>query len=218
MSEIFRNTKAVGFDMDGTLYPYNSEVSELIIKKGAEIILALKPELGSLESAREFFINESKNKESRYKALESAGHPSPKSAMRAVLESVNADEFVERDDKIVKLIKELSEKKYVYLVTTSPSTVGSKVLRKLGIDEKCFKRIVYGDDKLINGLPKANAIKDVIEKSGISAEEHVYIGDRELSDIVEPKALGVKTIAVGRKIEAADISVETVYDIEGLLL
>ena len=218
MHDIFRNIRAVGFDMDGTLYTYIPEISERIIDRASEVVLDLKPELGTLGAARDFFINTSKEKESRYKAMDAAGHENPKFAMRKILEEANTDELITYDERVSDLIRRMSESKYTYLITTSPSTVGSKVLKKIGIDESWFKRIVYGDDKLINGQPKVNAMKDIIKESGIPAEEHVYIGDREISDIIEPKSIGMRTIAVGNEIPEADISVQSVYDIEGLLL
>jgi len=218
MHEKFKDIKAVGFDMDGTLYTYLPEISERIIERAAEVVLDLKPELGSLEAAKKYFLDESQVKESRYKAMEAAGHPDPKYAMRRILEEVNTHELISFDQRAVDVVKKISDAKYTYIVTTSPSTVAPKVLEKLGIDVSLFKKAVYGDDKLIDGQPKVNAIIEIIKESGIPVEEHVYVGDREKSDIIEPKSIGMKTIAVGSEIKDADASVENIYEVEDLLL
>lgn len=218
MSNLFKNIRAVGFDMDGTLYEYVPEISERIARRAAEIILDFKPELETIEAAEAFFINESRKKESRYKAMLAAGHPEPKIAMKEILEEIHTEELVNEDVKVAELVKRISDEKYTYLVTTSPSTVASKILAKLGIDENWFKRAVYGDDPLIDGNPKVNAMTDIIEESGIPVGEHVYIGDRQISDIIEPKKLGMKTIAIGSKFPEADAFARTIYEVENLLL
>jgi len=218
MDDRFKNIKAVGFDMDGTLYTYIPEIGQRIAQKSAEVVLDLKPELETIEAAKEYFINESKAKESRYKAMLSAGHPKPKLAMRKVLEEVNTEDLVVEDKHVAELVKRISKSKYTYLVTTSPSTVAPKVLAKIGINEDWFNRTVYGDDELINGLPKANAMKDIIENLGFGADGHVYIGDRQQSDIIEPKELGMMTIAVGAEFPEADAVVDNVLEVESLLL
>ena len=50
------------------------------------------------------------------------------------------------------------------------------------------------------------------------AHEHVYVGDNLKGDILPPKSLGMRTIAVGKEIKEADFSVEKIYDIRKLLL
>ena len=82
-----------------------------------------------------------------------------------------------------------------------------------------FDIIVYGDHEVIVGKPKdESAFRYVVEKSGIPAENHVYIGDREKADILPPKSIGMKTIAVGKEILSADASVPFVYDIKSLII
>ena len=60
MNEVFRTTYAVGFDLDGTLYPPNAEIDNRIRNKISERILEKKPEFGNIETARKIGIGRAK--------------------------------------------------------------------------------------------------------------------------------------------------------------
>ena len=58
MNNLFERVKSVGFDLDNTLYPINEEIENRIRVRFAEVALEKRPDLKSVEVAREFFENE----------------------------------------------------------------------------------------------------------------------------------------------------------------
>ena len=58
MEEGLREVKAVGFDLDGTLYSTTLEIDERIRTRIAEKILKKVSSLGSIKRARDYFEGE----------------------------------------------------------------------------------------------------------------------------------------------------------------
>ena len=63
-----------------------------------------------------------------------------------------------------------------------------------------------------------DALEEIARISSIPLEEHVYVGDRVIADVIEPKSLGMKTIAVWSKVPEADVSIEHIHNLKTVLL
>ncbi len=220
MQDRFQNIRAVGFDLDGTLYAQTPEMDEKIVELFAQKILERRPDLKTLEYAREFSQEKYRELESRKKTLELVGYENAGEIMEEIFRQADGSQFLGRDDKLVKLLEDIrSAKEYMYIVTTAPQEEAKKKLEKLGVDEALFNVIICGDSPIIAQKPKSEVVfHHMIEMSGIPAENHVYIGDREKSDVLAPKAVSMKTIAVANEISSADAQVAQIYDIRAILL
>jgi HAD superfamily hydrolase (TIGR01549 family) len=220
MENKFRDIQAVGFDLDGTLYAQSPLMDEKIATLFAEKILAKRPELGTLEEAKEFSEKKYHELESRKKTLEAFGFENAGEVMEEIFREADSTQFLSRDEELINLLGEIRKaKKCLYLVTTAPEDEMNKKLGKLGVEKDIFDIIICGNDPLLAQKPKnGNVFRHVAEQSGIPAENHVYIGDREQSDILAPKSIGMKTIAVANEIGAADAYAPTIYDIKNMLL
>lgn len=216
----FKNIRAVGFDLDGTLYAQLPQMDEKIVELFAGHILAKLPELKTLEQAKVFGEKKYRELESRKKTLEAIGYQNADELMREIFREADSAQFLVKDEKLVALLGAIREaKEYLYLITTAPSEEGKKKLEKLGISESIFDLAIYGDNEIIAQRPKDEAVfRHAIAVSKIPAEYHVYIGDREKADILAPQAAGMKAIAVGEPVASANAHAARIYDIKEILL
>lgn len=220
MNSIFKNIRAVGFDLDGTLYAQSSRMDDRIVELFTARVLAKMPELKTLEAAQAFGEKKYRELESRKKTLEAIGYTDANEVMQEIFRQADSSQFLERDERLIGTLRAIRKaKEYLYLITTAPSAEGKTKLDKLGVSENIFDLIIYGDNELIAERPKDEvAFRHAVSTSGIPAEQHVYIGDREKADILAPQAVGMKAIAVGNRIPAADAYAASIYDIKEILL
>ncbi len=91
-------------------------------------------------------------------------------------------------------------------------------LRAIGINPDVFAYRICSNN--CEGLSKqdGSAFRYASEKTGVPAENHVYIGNSTKSDIMPAKAVGMQTIGVWSDIPEADTSVMHIHDLKSLLL
>ena len=105
MNDKFKNIKAVGFDLDGTLYKTAPEMDESIARFAAMKVLEKKPELGTLERAIDYFHKNYKELESGTKTLVSAGYSEPeaRAAMEDSLQKGEMLDLIPEDRELVEI-------------------------------------------------------------------------------------------------------------------
>ncbi len=217
MKEIFKNTTHIGFDLDGTLYPYTAEIQNRVKDEIAKKVLDKKPELNSIDNARKFLEEKYKELESTTKIMAYLGYENPSKAMDECLAKADILDLLKKDKVLEKIIKELAQAYTLYLITGSPEDLTIKKLEKIGINPDYFKLKVYSDTPGAGLKFDGDAFNFIIKKSNAPPSCHVYIGDRPNTDILPSKKLGMKTIAVG-DIKEADIQIKEIHEIKGLFI
>jgi FMN phosphatase YigB (HAD superfamily) len=220
MHNDFKHIRAVGFDLDGTLYAQSHQMDERIVELFTARVLAKMPELETLDKAKAFGEKKYRELESRKKTLEAIGYGDANEVMHEIFQQADSSQFLSRDERLIETLRSIREaKEYLYLITTAPSKEGKNKLAKLGVSESIFDLIIYGDNELIAQRPKDEVVfRHAIHVSGIPAQQHVYIGDREKADILAPQSVNMKAISVGALILAADAHAALIYDIKDILL
>lgn len=207
-----KDIKAVGFDLDNTLYPNSKEIDNRIRNEIAKRILEKKPELKSIEKTKEIYEKKYLGIGSWTKVLGGIGIKNPEKVMYRCMSRADITDLLEEDEKLIKILERINDKYYTFLITSSPEDLGLSKLRKIGIHLSLFDYSVFGISKV-----NTNVFYDFLKQSKYSSKEHVYIGDLK-SDILPAKSLGMKTIAVGMRIKEADIYIKNIHDIERLFL
>ena len=94
-----------------------------------------------------------------------------------------------------------------------------KIIKITGLNANIFTGIVTSEKVGVN-KPELKGFQYILNKTQLSADEHLMIGDREEVDLVPAKKLGMKTCLVwsNKKSEIADITVKDVYAIKNFLL
>lgn len=218
MIHLFNDIKSVGFDLDNTLYQNNPEIDDRIVMEIAKEILTYNPELGSVRNARELCDNLYAETGSRTQSLKNLGFQNPGDVAYKCMERADFVDLIKQDSEVVRLINEIREKYYTFLITSTVSNLAIPRLRKIGLDEKLFDYTLFGESAMPNKKIDGSIFSYFLRISKYSPGEHVYIGDNLKADILPSRSLGMRTIAVGKEIKEADFSVEKIYDIRNLLL
>lgn len=207
--------KAVGFDLDGTMYHSPSDLQgwfkQEVIKRVAK---HLKKEQGEVE--QEFAKRYSKYK-SNTLTLNSFGMDGEE-VFQALFDEVDLSKYLKEDKRLVSLVEKLAKKYSLFILSNGAERQIIKKLTMLGLDLSIFDPIIacYDHEGWVKPSPKA--FLHVIGALGLEPEQIVYVGDRELTDVGGASGVGMRTIMVWGESEKADISLGSVYDLEGLLL
>lgn len=209
--------KAVGFDLDECLYPSHPEINNRIRNKLAEGLLLIKPDLTDLATARGFFESRYSELQSGRKVLLEAGYEIAE-ADRIADEAVSrADilDLLEPDPRLAKILDRMSQRYPLYLLTSSPRESALQKLERLTINPFIFNERFYGDMGL-GPKQEGSPFRYITAELGIPAANHVYVGNSIKSDIAPAKKIGMQTILVWSQSPEADLSIPTIYDLEGI--
>jgi HAD superfamily hydrolase (TIGR01549 family) len=207
-----KNIKAIGFDVDGTLYhapdAMSVEVGKILITKAAEALSRDPDELA------EEYIKRRDEYHSNTQTLNSFGLEGDK-IFQEVWDSIAIEKYVAKDLKLVRMMAELKKKYRLFIITNGTSKQVERKITNLGIDYHDFDPRIYCYDQ---GWvkPDPQPFLAAIESLNLKPEEIVYVGDREDIDVEGAQAVGMKTIFVGGKSEKADASCESIYSIADL--
>ena len=208
-----QNIKAIGFDVDGTLYKMPDHiwmyVGKILIEKAAKLLSK------DIDELSEEFLKRREEYRSNTKTLNSFGLDGEK-IFQEVWDAIEVDKYVSKDEKLANMIEKLRKQYRLFIITNGTGRQVERKMTHLGLDYHDFDPRIYCYDQ---GWvkPDPQPFLAAIESLEMKPEEIVYVGDREDIDIEGAKAVGMQTIFVGGESDKADASCQTVYDI-GLLL
>lgn len=208
-----KTVKAIGFDVDGTLYhippEMNVELGKLVIAEAASQ-LSRDPD----EFAEEY-LREREKYRGNTLTLNSFGL-NGQEIFQKIVDNFSIEKYVEVDDKLVKLIGELKTRYKLFLISNGTGRQVERKLKLVGLNYHDFDPRIYCYDQ---GWvkPEPAPFLAAIEALQMKPEEIVYVGDRADIDIEGARAVGMKTILVGGESKLADACCPTVYDV-GLML
>ena len=208
MHSSFSLIKAVGFDLDRTLYPDTPKMNERVAQEIFKAILKFKPELETTEKVETIYKKRGEELGSWSKVLQELGEKNCQQIINDCLDSADITSLIKEDEKLVQILEQLRRKFFLFLITRSVQNQAVKKLIEIGIRPEIFNFSSFGDKNF----------QYFLSQSPYQPSEHVYIGDNIRTDIVAPKNLGMKTILVGKYFKEADFSVASIYEIECLLL
>lgn len=205
--------KAVGFDVDGTLYhtpqEMTAEVGKILIKKAAEALSRDPDDLA------EEYLKRRDEYRSNTQTLNSFGLDGEK-IFQDVWDRIALGKYVTKDARLVRLILGLKKKYRLFIISNGTGRQIERKLKHLGFDYHDFEPRIYCYDQ---GWvkPEPAPFLAAIESLKLKPEEIVYVGDREDVDIEGAQAVGMKTILVGRESKIADDACENVYELTAVL-
>lgn len=127
--------------------------------------------------------------------------------------------YLRYDGKLVDLFTKLveSHKFSQYILTNGLVEYTSRGIQKLGVNPGIFQKIVTSEITGVN-KPDPKAFQYILDLTGLPSTSHLMIGDRDSVDLATAKTLGMKTCLVWGQSSIADISLQTVYEVEKILL
>ena len=123
MNKVFQNIKAVGFDLDGTLYASTADMDEKFLDLFIAKVLEKRPELGTIGATKKFVEEKYGELESRKKTLEAIGYENASQVMQDILREADAAEFLHADTKLIALLDEIKRAK-VSVAEIRPWAIG----------------------------------------------------------------------------------------------
>jgi HAD superfamily hydrolase (TIGR01549 family) len=209
----FSGIKAIGFDVDGTLYTAPDAMSVVVAKiliEKAAVALCRDP-----DDLAEEYIKRRDEFRSNTKTLNSFGLDGEK-IFQDVWDGIAIEKYVTPDEKLVKMIAKLKKIYQIFIISNGTGRQVERKLQYLGLNYKDFDPRIYCYDQ---GWmkPDPQPFLAALESLNIRPEEIVYVGDREDIDVEGAQAVGMKAIYVGGKSQKADASIEAVYDIVSIL-
>ncbi len=209
--------KAIGFDLDNTLYEQTEEIAQeirsYICLKAAEI-------LGyDIDRARDIFFQFFDQNQSGSLSLVQMGI-SDRSTARGIVNEALAEtrieQYLRNDPEQVAIMHRLSEQYVLFLITTSSKESAEKKLRALGIDPDIFSVKIYGDSHYVK--EGKSAFEFVSSTLSLPFYQIFFLGDRPKTDIVPPFKLGIKTGIIHGESEYAHYQIERIGELEDLFL
>ncbi len=186
--------KAIGFDLDQTLYPKSQEIDRAIQQYLYQKISEVK-RCGIDEAERLFksLYPEHSGRETMIKL----GVPNAAEVVQEALEKADIAPYLKPNTEVQQLLKTLKEKyRHIALITGSGEQNAKDKLKALEIPLEIFEIVIYGDTSKRDGT----AYKQWMQKlPHIKPEEFLYIGDRAVTDVYPAQDLGMKTILVNVK-------------------
>jgi len=204
-----KKIKVLVWDLDGTLYHGTSEIRNEIHSNVIKLIS--KKKKVSLEKAEELFWKKYKKVGSSTKTMMQLG-VDDKVIFSGKWYSEAQLKGIKKDEDLILMFKKLAN--YRHIVNTNGIYSSSvEKLRKLGLALNTFEKIFTNADMFKVLKPDLLPFKEVLKYTGLEPQEHLFIGDRDETDLVPAKKLGMKTCMVWRQSEIADISLDSVYDL-----
>ncbi|MBU2025861.1 MAG: HAD family hydrolase [Patescibacteria group bacterium] len=206
--------KFVGFDLDQTLYEDNAGTHNAY---RSTLYRLLAKELGiGLDKAEKEFKKLYKVLGSGTEVARVMGVKNPEMLSAKVSNLSNMHKYIKRDEKLVKLIEYLDEKYELFLITASAKKSSGLKLEKLGFGMGVFKHAICSGTKGW-GKTTGKSFSRLLKLTKARPREHVFVGDRDVTDILPAKRAGMQTVMVWGRSKNADLSIKTIYELENYL-
>jgi len=208
---------AVGFDLDNTLYAKNpiidKKINDYICLKASNI---LKKELIEVKASFQQKYSELHSSHGSLMAIGIENEDLAISIVQEALENADISSSLSRDIKLNDMLKKLSQYYKLFMITGSRKDLAIKKLDALGVDKNLFYPALYAYS--IYERYNGSAFSYVSSIISIPPNRIMFVGDREKSDILPAKKLGIKTAIVNSMSQSADYQLKTIYDLEEILL
>lgn len=192
--------KHIWFDLAGMLYKETPEFQAIHDQYRYQTYARLTG-LKDIEQAKQEFEELYKIHGSNSAVFRSLGQPSDY-WMKAI-EELDFAAVLKTDTEITNTLDELQKHIPISLFTNFPKHRIVELLKHLEIPAEWFMHILTGDD-ITERKPALDGFHLMIERSGIPAEQILYIGDRVDVDIKPAKAVGMQTGLLYQQSEEAD--------------
>lgn len=193
----------VWFDLDGTITvqtpAFHEAHDNLRYETYAEIVKKpVTPEL------KEEFEELYRRSGSNSAAFTSLGVPSGY-WMERFNKLIDTGNFYEPDERVYGTLEKLKDIVPISLFTNNSPTGIAHSLSSVGVNQAWFTYVLSGDD-IAERKPALEGFHKMIAKTGIPADELLYVGDRIKVDIAPAKAVGAQTCLVWSESNEADYS------------
>lgn len=206
--------KVLIWDVDGTLYQEIPEIKEGVHENTINLIS--KAQIISKQDAEKLFWERYEKLGSRTQTLINCG-VNREYVLSGEWYSQVQLKYLRKDERLVAMFGRLKHIRHI-INTNGATTSTKKKLQRLGLNLITFEKIITNADMLGRLKPEAAPFRAVLAYTDLPASAHLLIGDRDKTDLEPAKKLGFHTCMVWGKSKVADLSLDSVYDIERLFV
>jgi FMN phosphatase YigB (HAD superfamily) len=196
--------KHVWFDLAGTLYKETPEFNEVHNQFRYQTYAKLQG-ITNFSVAKKEFLDLYQKYGSNSAVFRALGQPS-NYWMRA-LDAMDFTAVLHPDFEVTQTLANLKDIVPISLFTNFPKDRIVGLLAHLDIPAAYFTTVLTGDD-ILECKPALDGFYAMIEHSGLSASQILYVGDRIDVDIKPAKSVGIKTCLLYGKSDEADFSLD----------
>ncbi|MEA3355595.1 MAG: HAD-IA family hydrolase [Patescibacteria group bacterium] len=204
--------KAIGWDLDGTLYPSNTIPNRMFMRRQIKAVME-KNNWSKLKAMKEY--------DKVYKKIGSHTKTSIElgvdgvSLFLKIWDDLPLHKYLKKDKKLQKMFRLLGNVRHFVLSNGGTVKQIKKKMKLLGLDLKKFELIDSGYD-LGMVKPEKKVFETMARKMKLRPKEILYVGDKEKVDVIGAKNAGMRTCLVYGKSEKADVYLKNVYEVAGL--
>lgn len=219
---LFNKIKAIFFDVGDTLYS-NEEMEKEYPRQLYKLISETK---GIDKDTAKLLLKETTEKlkatekhVTKVRAMAELGYT--RVQVHEAFCKVDPSKFLTKDIKLDQLIKELSEKYKLGIISNFKRSHMIEIFRALGLSEKDLSLMVTED--LVEEIkPAHESFLKAIALAGTKPEECLYVGDSPSKDMRPAKEVGMTTMLVRlnpeeKDLEYADGHIDNVKELSKLL-
>ncbi len=198
------------FDLDNTLYPKETGLLQSV---GVNISKFIAEKLGFNDEEADLLRQKYKEKYGiTLSGLIKHHGINPKDFDEFVY-NLEYDEKLEKDDKLIAVLKKIDKKKIIY--TNTGKIHYQKVLKKLEI-EHLFDEIITIEKLNFFAKPTEKSFEYFIEQTSIKPENSIFFEDSEIN-LITAKNIGFKTALIGDKNPDFHLCFKQITDINEIL-
>ncbi len=207
-----KEIKAIGWDLDGTLYPNNQKLNQEIEKHKKEEL----EKLAGKDAARQFSLWHKKLGSST-KVITKMGGDGLEFYAK-LWDSLPLEKYIKRDESVVEMFEKLGNFPQMLISNSNRLDQIEQKLRLIGLESSQFEVIVSTIELGIvkpDPEPFEAAVARLTDKTGKAYKmgEVLYVGDKIRTDIIGAKKVGMRTCLVGKSSEKADMWLPKVTDL-----
>lgn len=201
--------QALGWDLDGTLYPPNPALTALLHAREQE---AVAKRMGwSRERTEREYARRYRELGSNTKTMISFGIDGVDFFTR-FWDGVDLPVYLMKDERLPTLFEDLGGWRHFLISNSNRADQIERKLSLLGLDPGVFELVLSTVDiGAVKPDPKPFLV--ALEKLGLPPQQCLFVGDRESTDILGARGVGMRTCMVWGKSRHAEISLPTVYDV-----
>lgn len=209
MHNWLKQIKLITWDLDGTLYPSNPDFSAEIEKRKFSAVA--KYLNCSLDEAKEKFDEILSETRSHTRTLDALGIDGTQFFVN-VWQKIALNEYIQKNPELVNLFEKVNHIPHAMLTNSNSRENIHRKLSLVGLDMEIFSFIITSVEAGYK-KPSPEIFEMLIERSQLPPHQILYAGDREKTDILPAKKLGIKTCIVGSDSTEADVVVKNANEL-----
>jgi len=204
--------RALGWDLDGTLYPTSQALTRLIQKRQYQVVS--ENMRWSLQRAKSEYEKRYMKLGSNTKTMTSFGIDGI-SYFTSVWDAIDLSRFIHRDERMMRLFEAFTKQRHFLISNSNRLDQIQKKLLLIGLQAEIFE-VIVPTEELGEVKPDPAPFLFALEKLRLPPEQTLFIGDRVSTDVMGASAVGMRTCRIGETTPSADICVPSVYDIASI--